>query len=108
MRLFQRAPAVAVIVLLLLPAPAQPAAADPDEPLSFAPQPTPFPAAMSPVWCVVVSPDGRTVAVSSGGFSPNPGALSLYDLATGAELGSRYEHVGVRSVAYSPDGKTLA
>ena len=72
------------------------------------------------VTCVAISPDGTTIA--SGGFDiNNDGTVRLWDISSGentATLGPFYgggnffghgaSIVGVESVAFSPDGKTLA
>ena len=47
-----------------------------------------------------MEPDGKTLAA---------GAIKLWDVATGKEQATLKGHTGwVRSVAFSPDGKTLA
>ena len=51
---------------------------------------------------IAYSPDGAWIAVASSD-------IWLYDAHTGAEIVLHAEHTdGVRSVAFSPDGKTLA
>ncbi len=60
------------------------------------------------VWSVAFSPDGKTIASTSGGTLGNPGELKLWDAATGRELASLKEAWSIRWVAFSPDGKTLA
>ncbi len=56
------------------------------------------------VTSVSFSPDGRTVASSSG-----DGSVKLWNVATGAEIRTLRGHAGtVTSVAFSPDGNTLA
>ena len=57
---------------------------------------------------VAFSPDGKTIASTSGGTLGNPGDLKLWDAATGRELASLKEAWSIRWVAFSPDGKTLA
>ena len=78
------------------------------------------------VWSVAFSPDGKTLA-SAGGLCGKPGEIQLWDVATGKEratpspsgyLNTMLQKIQVyidqvnidvvRSVAYSPDGKTLA
>jgi hypothetical protein len=78
------------------------------ERLSFAENVTPT------VCSVAFSPDGKTLASGQGGYAdeppkPDPGEIKLWDVATGKELITLKGHTElVRSVAYSPDGKTLA
>ncbi|MDY3554341.1 sigma-70 family RNA polymerase sigma factor [Gemmata sp. JC717] len=52
-----------------------------------------------PVGYMAVSPDGKTLAFSTGG-------IALWDLAKGREIGMLPESHG--SFAFAPDGKTLA
>lgn len=60
-------------------------------------------------WAAQYSPDGKTVAVSSGTRSAgNSGELALLDASTGAELVVIERDLGIRTVAFSPDGKLLA
>jgi WD40 repeat protein/serine/threonine protein kinase/tetratricopeptide (TPR) repeat protein len=60
----------------------------------------------SGVWCVVYSPDGKTLATA--GYDRK---VKLWDATTGQEratlLGS-HDRFGTRGVAFSDDGKTLA
>jgi len=56
----------------------------------------------SSVHSVVASPDGAIVATASG-----EGGVRLYDAATGAMLRVLGD-VGDRSIAFSPDGRTIA
>jgi WD40 repeat protein/tRNA A-37 threonylcarbamoyl transferase component Bud32 len=68
-----------------------------------------------PVTGVAFSPDGHTLA-SVTGFardfglaSGRPGEVKLWDVASGKELHALIGHMGpVTSVAFSPDGRTLA
>src|SRR5215475_4833279 len=56
------------------------------------------------VYSVAFSPDGKRLATGGG-----EGAVKLWDVATGQELGSLKGHSnGVHAVAFSPDGKRLA
>lgn len=65
-----------------------------------------------PVRCVRFSSDGRTLAAATypgDGPNPAPGAVTLRDAATGAPLGALRGHgPGAASVAFSPDGRSLA
>jgi WD40 repeat protein/tRNA A-37 threonylcarbamoyl transferase component Bud32 len=62
---------------------------------------------------VAFGPDGKTLASGGGGHDaqgkPLPGEIKLWDSVTGQERASLKGHTGfVNSVAFSPDGKTLA
>jgi WD40 repeat protein len=64
----------------------------------------------SPVYCVAVSPDGKSVAGGTRG-----GHVVCWDVDTGRPEWSRHAHedcgtgfTQVLSIAFSPDGKTLA
>jgi WD40 repeat protein len=51
--------------------------------------------------------DSRTAAPWP--WAPGGGFVSLRDTATGEAVGAGYRHQGwIRSLAFSPDGKTLA
>jgi WD40 repeat protein len=55
-----------------------------------------------------LSPDGKTLAVSEGDYNQG-GVIHLCDTATGERFLSLRGHAGaVESLAFSPDGKTLA
>lgn len=64
---------------------------------------------------VAFSPDGRIVASANGG-STSGGRILLWDVATGNNIATfnkfadlnRVEFIDIYSVAFSPDGKTLA
>jgi len=58
-------------------------------------------------WCAVFSPDGKTLA-GVGGAQETPGKLMVWDLATAKLKFQANETKGIRSLAYTPDGKTLA
>src|SRR5262249_2810147 len=54
------------------------------------------------VYCVAFSPDGKTLATSSGA------AIILWDIGTGKPGGTLWgSGVPVRCIAFHPDGKTL-
>ncbi|MEQ8786084.1 MAG: M56 family metallopeptidase [Pirellulaceae bacterium] len=56
---------------------------------------------------VALSPDGL-VAASGGGEARTPGELVVWNLESGDEVFTLRYQRGVRSVAFSPDGKLLA
>jgi WD40 repeat protein len=65
------------------------------------------------IWAVAFSPDGKTLALGGGGFDPQRGTTTgevrLWDVATGKERATFLGRTNlVRSLAFSPDGKTLA
>ncbi len=60
------------------------------------------------VWSVAISPDGKFLAVGSGGVGSQPGDLHVWDLAKNEEILAVREEQPIRRVAFSPDGKTLA
>jgi WD40 repeat protein len=66
------------------------------------------------VFSVAFSPDGKTLASSSGdkadvGSTHGPSVIKLWNVQTRMELATLKEHKwAVFSVAFSPDGKTLA
>ncbi len=67
----------------------------------------------SGVICVAFSPDGKTLAAVAGAerlsSSVSLAPILLWDVTTGKPLGPlKGPPPGVRSVAFSPDGKTLA
>src|SRR5207244_1892979 len=61
-------------------------------------------------WAAVVSPDGKTLATTGGGYNfPNEaGELVLWDLATGKEKLIRRQPITIRSMAFSHNGKQIA
>jgi len=65
------------------------------------------------VYSVAYSPDGKTLASGGVGYDPKTqktwGEVKLWDVATGEERATLKGHeFRVLSVAYSPDGKTVA
>jgi Tol biopolymer transport system component len=58
-------------------------------------------------WCAAFSPDGRSIA-AVGGSQESPGKLMVWDLPDNKVKYQHDEAKGIRSVAYAPDGKTLA
>lgn len=66
----------------------------------------------SPCYCLAFSPDGRLLAGGDSyhGMSSNPhGRVSIWEVSSGKPVQLLEGHGGVvRSVAFSPDGKTLA
>src|SRR5207244_1329859 len=57
------------------------------------------------IWAVAFSRNGKALASGSG---DKAGEGKLWEVATGQERASLQGHASVRSVAFSPDGKTLA
>jgi WD40 repeat protein/beta-lactamase regulating signal transducer with metallopeptidase domain len=122
--------ALLVLALCLLPlvptiVAQQPPAADPAE---QPPPPVPEVAADEPLlfqngtqlrnnsgdtWVAAFAPDGKTVAAGYGvraenNGPPGPGALVLWDVESGKARATLKEKFAVRTLRYSPDGKTLA
>jgi WD40 repeat protein len=58
------------------------------------------------VWAAVFSPDGKHLAAATGLYN-KAGEVVVWDLATKKTVFRHKEATGVRSVAYSPDGKYL-
>jgi dipeptidyl aminopeptidase/acylaminoacyl peptidase len=61
----------------------------------------------SQFWCATFSPDGKAVAAVAG-LLETAGQAVVWDLPSGKMRFQHPEKLGVRSVAFSPDGKTLA
>ena len=62
------------------------------------------------IYGVAISPDGHSIAVGSGFYSPrNEGLVSVWDVATGQARWSAAEpKLMAMSVAFSPDGRSVA
>ena len=71
------------------------------------PAPPGVAAAVSDVWSMVLSPDGKLAAAGAGRWD-QPGEVGVWDLASGKQLLHLAQPRGVASVAFSPDGKLLA
>jgi WD40 repeat protein/serine/threonine protein kinase/tetratricopeptide (TPR) repeat protein len=57
-----------------------------------------------PIWLFSVSPNSKTLAVTSW-----DGSISLWDLKSGTRVGMLTGHLGqIMALAFSPDGRTLA
>jgi WD40 repeat protein len=72
----------------------------------FAPRPVMFRGHTRPVWSVIASPDGRTLASVSGDKT-----IKLWDVASRKERATLRRPAGSEGawcVVFSPDGKTLA
>jgi len=57
---------------------------------------------------VTFGPDGKIVATAGAGKSDDSGEIKLWDARTGQELATLQDDKPVQSVAFSPDGTTLA
>jgi WD40 repeat protein/serine/threonine protein kinase len=65
-----------------------------------------FPHAL-PNYLMSISPDGKTLAIGGSDFSTRKGDAQLWDLASGKRIGPLLEHQSIRTLAFSPDSKTL-
>lgn len=61
-----------------------------------------------PIRGVAFSPDGATLAVAAGNARSPAGRLTLYDVAARRIRMARDEPKGVTSLAFTPDGKSVA
>src|SRR5208337_1973139 len=61
----------------------------------------------APAWSVAFSPDGKTLAAGYGRWDRH-GKLRLWDVAGGRVRAEARTHLGLRSLAYAPDGEALA
>lgn len=62
-----------------------------------------------PIRALSVAPDGRTVAVAEPTKPSDPGDVLLFDIGTGAVRSRLRGHLrGIVSLAFSPDGRTMA
>jgi RNA polymerase sigma factor (sigma-70 family) len=77
------------------------------EPVHFDPNPIDLRPVAREAWGVAFSPDGSTVA-SVCGLADRPGELVLWDAKKGTPRVRVRENRGVRSLAFSPDGRLLA
>jgi RNA polymerase sigma factor (sigma-70 family) len=78
------------------------------EPETFVPPPVGLGTATDDqVFAVAFSPDSRRL-VTAGAGSSLPGQLKIWDVKSSRELLALNRIAGVRSVAFSPDGETLA
>jgi RNA polymerase sigma factor (sigma-70 family) len=61
-------------------------------------------------WAAVISPDGKTLATTGGGYNmpQEAGEIVLWDLAAGREKLIRRQPATIRSMAFSHDGKLVA
>ena len=61
-------------------------------------------------WAAVISPDGKTLATTGGGYNMprEAGEIVLWDLAAGREKLIRRQLSTIRSMAFSHDGKRVA
>ena len=61
-------------------------------------------------WAVVISPDGKTLATTGGGYNApeEAGEIVLWDLAAGREKLIRRQPSTIRTMAFSSDGKRIA
>ena len=65
------------------------------------------------IWCLAYSPDGKTLAAgvrhTGQRFEFKTSDVELWQVATGKELRRfRGHHYGIHTLAFSPDGRTLA
>jgi len=58
---------------------------------------------------IAISPDTKTIAVAATKLkdTENPGAIQLWDVATGKALETLHTNMAVFAVAFSPDSRTL-
>jgi len=61
-------------------------------------------------WAAVISPDGKTLATTGGGYNApeEAGEIVLWDLTTGREKLIRRQSKTIRTVAFSADTKRIA
>src|SRR5262249_46824170 len=103
---------VAAVGALTLPA-QQPGKSNPasppadDEPLLFNTAPVTISTSGLRGWACAVSPDGKTFATCAG-TGEQAGEILIWDLTEGKVRRTINHAKGVRSVAFLPDGRTLA
>jgi WD40 repeat protein len=85
----------------------KPPAVTDQEPFLYEPRPTQLQSASPRWWSFAQSPDGKILAVSAGNHEQT-GEILMLDMPGGGVRGTIKHTTGIRSAAFSPDGKTLA